>query len=280
MSYDDPPIEESLLDLFPFPVEVLPGASILSAMAASLARLPNSCPVILGNEFSVSRLAEEFDQSGAARWAPDVILERAARVSVDGFLADRLAELAGQHAESAPLSGPTSVDVEAGPEGVFMEARVNARFGPDGVEFIDGLPRGPWPDDAGSEQTEPAGFLDILTGEPFRECALAYVPVAQTRPWEVFAHLCFGAWNECPEPAIHVALAQYWHERFGARIVTAHFDTVEFKVDRPVSNREDAMELAKQFYAYCPDIVDQGTGTIDSLAATLMGAKVWFFWWD
>jgi len=279
MSYDDPPIEESLLDLFPFPVEVLPGASILPAMSASLARFQNACPVILGNEFSVSRLAEEFED-GAPRWSPEIILERAARVSVDGFLAERLAELAEQNAESEPPAGPTSVHTEAGPQGVIMEARVNARFGVDGIQFVDGLPRGPWPEDAGSKQTELGGFVDILTGQPLRECALAHIPVAQTRPWEVFAHLCFGAWNECPEPAIHVALAKDWHERFGARIITAHFDTVEFKVDRPVSTREDAMELAREFYAYCPDIVDQGTGTIDSLAATMLGAKVWFFWWD
>ena len=33
-------------------------------------------------------------------------------------------------------------------------------------------------------------------------------------------------------------------------------------------------------FAYCPDIVDQGAGTLEALAAVLVNASVWFFWWD
>lgn len=38
--------------------------------------------------------------------------------------------------------------------------------------------------------------------------------------------------------------------------------------------------LAKELYEYCPDIVDQGMGTITNLAALLMVSNAWFFWWD
>ncbi len=31
---------------------------------------------------------------------------------------------------------------------------------------------------------------------------------------------------------------------------------------------------------YCPDIVDQGVGTLDALATVLVSGSVWFFWWD
>jgi hypothetical protein len=38
--------------------------------------------------------------------------------------------------------------------------------------------------------------------------------------------------------------------------------------------------LAKEQYAYCADIVEQGVGTIEALAATLLNGHIWFFWWD
>jgi hypothetical protein len=40
------------------------------------------------------------------------------------------------------------------------------------------------------------------------------------------------------------------------------------------------MTIALQQFAYCPDIVLQGTETIDRLAAGLLEARYWFFWWD
>jgi hypothetical protein len=40
------------------------------------------------------------------------------------------------------------------------------------------------------------------------------------------------------------------------------------------------MELAQEQYDFCPDIVLQGTGTLEPLAATLMASDWWFFWWD
>jgi hypothetical protein len=44
---------------------------------------------------------------------------------------------------------------------------------------------------------------------------------------------------------------------------------------------EGAFEyVGHEHYAYAPDIVDQGTETIDALAAGLLGGTAWYFWWD
>jgi hypothetical protein len=37
---------------------------------------------------------------------------------------------------------------------------------------------------------------------------------------------------------------------------------------------------ALEQYAYCPDLVDQGTKSLAALAATLQDAGVWYAWWD
>jgi Domain of unknown function (DUF4253) len=44
--------------------------------------------------------------------------------------------------------------------------------------------------------------------------------------------------------------------------------------------RKDALDLAREQYIYCSDIVSQGTGTLEALAAGLLGGTAWFFWWD
>ena len=40
------------------------------------------------------------------------------------------------------------------------------------------------------------------------------------------------------------------------------------------------MELAEEQFAYCPDIVHQGVGTISALASMLLDGTAWYFWWD
>ena len=40
------------------------------------------------------------------------------------------------------------------------------------------------------------------------------------------------------------------------------------------------MALALEQYAFCPDIVEQGCGTIGYLADTLAKSNKWYFWWD
>ena len=41
----------------------------------------------------------------------------------------------------------------------------------------------------------------------------------------------------------------------------------------------DALELAKRMYRFCPDIVDQGTGTVAALAKELERGQL-YLWWD
>jgi hypothetical protein len=42
----------------------------------------------------------------------------------------------------------------------------------------------------------------------------------------------------------------------------------------------DANALARRFYAFCPDIVDQGTGSVEALAQELRRSRTLYCWWD
>lgn len=160
--------------------------------------------------------------------------------------------------------------------GTDFEDWVAGRY--EALSEDDALPElGEWPDDV-----EPnASFMlpyDVLDGEPHERVGMVLIP-AQPAP-NVLAAIAWGGWNSCPLPEVHISAARIWAERHGAELVGASSDILEFVVGEPPQTQEAAMALAKEQYAYCPDIVDQGVGTIAALAATLLDAPVWYFWWD
>ena len=108
---------------------------------------------------------------------------------------------------------------------------------------------------------------------------LAKIPVKH--PWEIFAYLPFGNWNECPDTPELMAVAKYWFEQYGAIPAVLTHDVLEFDLSAAIS-KECAMEVALEQYGFCPDIVDQGPedATVGSLADVLRQSKVWYFWWD
>ena len=108
---------------------------------------------------------------------------------------------------------------------------------------------------------------------------LAKIPVKN--PWELFAWLPFGNWNECPDTPELMAVAKYWFEQHGAVPAAMSHDELEFLLPAPVS-QEKAMEVAAEQYGFCPDIVDQEQDdpTVGNLADILRQSTVWYFWWD
>lgn len=136
---------------------------------------------------------------------------------------------------------------------------------------------GAWPDPA-PEAPGLSVHLDALTRSPKKFVIVALVPTPAS--WQVPAHLSFGGWNECPPPAVHVALHHKWHQDYGSEIACVSSDVLECTVARPPGSREAALALAREQFLYCPDIVHQGTESVDALAATLLGSTTWYFWWD
>lgn len=122
-----------------------------------------------------------------------------------------------------------------------------------------------------------SGFVDFGTPRRSEECILALIPTSE--PWEVFAWLPFGGWNECPDPEEILWIAKYWYERYGVIPAVMTRDVLEFSA-RPIKDKNAALGVALEQYAFCSDIVDQGVGTIGRLAGGLMQSSVWYFWWD
>jgi len=113
---------------------------------------------------------------------------------------------------------------------------------------------------------------------PFPEVWIALLPI--DAGWKGPAILPWGNYNDNPGPAVHTAVLHRWSERYGAELVSMTADVLELSVTRPPTTDAAALEIAREQYSYAPDIVEQGIGDVDALAATLKNGHAWFFWWD
>jgi len=134
-----------------------------------------------------------------------------------------------------------------------------------------------WNTNSGS-RGEFVSIAGILTRKVHPWVWVSKIPTA--RPYEVPAYLKFGGWNACPEAHEHVAVWRYWQEKYGAEILCFTGDVIEATVAHPPLEKAECYALAREQFSYCDDIVTQGVGSIDALAATLRGGKSWYFWWD
>ena len=150
-----------------------------------------------------------------------------------------------------------------------LTERLSERFEQNRVEMSD-------------EEAHPANrFISYWNYETQKTQPMILAKIPVQHPWEVFAYLPFGGWNDCPDTAALMAVSKYWHEQHGAVPAVLTYETLEYSVPAPVP-QESALQLAKEQYAFCADIVEQGASgmTVGKLAADLKNATVWYFWWD
>ncbi len=104
---------------------------------------------------------------------------------------------------------------------------------------------------------------------------LVEVPVKE--PWQIFAYIPMGDWNECPTAEEHMAVAKYWYEKYGAVVAHISNDMIQYYLPKPVT--DNTMPLAEEHMGYCDDTVFQGEN-LTSLAAEIKKSTIWCFWWD
>lgn len=139
-------------------------------------------------------------------------------------------------------------------------------------------PKGDWPVKVGAEPPGPSVATDIVSGKFHDRVHILLIPAREG--WQVPAYLRWGDWNACPPPEYHVAALRSWHKEFSAELVGMNGDTINLRAANRPTTREHALKLAQEQYRYCPDIIDQGVGTISNLAAALMSSEWWYLWWD
>ncbi|MEK3724767.1 DUF4253 domain-containing protein [Paenibacillus sp. FSL H8-0034] len=74
-----------------------------------------------------------------------------------------------------------------------------------------------------------------------------------------------------------IAKLQELDSRYGISIKTASTDTVGFVI---TALPEDMSRLCSDLYAFCPDLIDQGVGSMEALEAFLFDNDYVELWWD
>jgi hypothetical protein len=272
---------------FPFKLIEVPGKDAMSKWQ-ELKSAGNGLPVVLGGEEGLSNLLDPFAENEIPlqyrrpeRSIADV-LDAAGKIKFpDDLIIKRNTDEASAHAhlekdlrENPNMGLPTIVQVDR--EGhsrtlsrdETLKSMLAVRKEP---------PLGEWPG-AASSDPELTIATDILSGKSLDKVYLIVVP---TDDWTTIpAHLRWGDWNENPAPEWHVAALRSWRDRYDIELVGLSFDTMNLQARKKPQSRDEAIALAREQYAYCSDIVDQGVGTVSQLAKDLMVNDWWFFWWD
>lgn len=90
-----------------------------------------------------------------------------------------------------------------------------------------------------------------------------------------------GPLNHENDTALIAAVVAEWQQRFGAVVVGLGFDTLVLSVAAPPVTQEQALRVAAEHFAFCPDNIWQGNvTTIAEYASAIRGSKCWTFWWD
>ena len=130
----------------------------------------------------------------------------------------------------------------------------------------------------GEEVRVPESYWDFDRNTTY-ETILAEIPTES--PWEIFAWLPMGAWNDCPDTMELMSAAKYWYEEYGAVPCALSRDELEFRLEHPVEDKEEAARLAAEQYAFCPERVEdcEKRRSVGVLADSLTKSKIWYFWW-
>ena len=68
-----------------------------------------------------------------------------------------------------------------------------------------------------------------------------------------------------------------WHTSYGIDIWQAETDTIQLKLNKLPTN---IRAFAREVYEFCPDIVDQGVGSLPALEKAIKEQRGLFLWWD
>ena len=259
----------------PFPFALSDGYNALQTIAALTLERDDAYPMLVGTPHQAGLLFELHRSVAPPR--PASMLSRMT-AAIGGARPTSGAALAVD-----PLGDAARFDVRA-----WFNERRRADGIPADIAIApitddeDAIPpRGEWPDGV-LPARNPAALMvmDYERKELITAPVLIIALLPGDDPTTAAAHLGFGGWNACPPTHIHVALARHWRDRFGAKPLAFTSDVIEFEIARPIADRATAYDVALEHYLYCGDNVDQGVGTIDALAAYLVGARYWSFWWD
>jgi hypothetical protein len=129
------------------------------------------------------------------------------------------------------------------------------------------------------QQTAGAGYFAFISERNYRiKGAPDSVSLLKTSdPYDALRTMGTNGWNYDISPEMVIARLKAWDARFGLVLHGVGFDWLEARFQRQPDNM---LEFAKEVHTFCPDVVDQGSGTVEALARDMARTDTLFLWWD
>ena len=135
------------------------------------------------------------------------------------------------------------------------------------LELLSGLKKG----------FKERGYLVFLSEENFGRAPNKFAVLKSTDQFDILrCRLTRGANYNIGTDSL-IKRLKIWYKKYPFEITGAHADWVSADLVRPLA---DFNALAKELYAFCPDIVDQGTGSVEALAEEMKSTNSLYLWWD
>jgi hypothetical protein len=105
--------------------------------------------------------------------------------------------------------------------------------------------------------------------------------VAAGRPADVLAVIGWNGLANRGEEALMplIAVLRSWQDRFGARLIDVGYADLRLLVERPPRTLQAAQRIAAEQVVLADECI-QAMGDIPNIAARLVNAPIWTFWWD
>lgn len=95
--------------------------------------------------------------------------------------------------------------------------------------------------------------------------------------YAVIASVGTNGWNYDIGPEQIIERLRDWDHRYGLTLIGAGFDWLGAEFVHPPA---DMSAFAAEVYRFCPDVVDQGTETVQALAEEMRRTNSVYLWWD
>jgi hypothetical protein len=156
--------------------------------------------------------------------------------------------------------------------------------------------RNPWPRGTGPLAPFGPEFPGLAPPQPEQVSAAAFTAgaarlglVSCRRPADAVALTGWTGAINITGAAQVSAVLRSWEDRLGAVLVGLSFSTITLLVTRPPTTDEDALRVAAEVAAFCPDALWQPealassrprTASLESMSRLLVRERVWHLWFD
>lgn len=123
------------------------------------------------------------------------------------------------------------------------------------------------------------GYMMIVLEEDLGDDEdLSTLAILKTRnKFKVLSQMGTAGYNYDIDNDSLIGIIKTFDQKYDLELTGASFDWCHFNVK---NKNCDWKQFADELYAVCPDIVDQGTGTVEALADELEELNDFYMWWD